>query len=62
VVGAIFLGGIADHVRPVALVEVHVDVGKLQAAGVEKALEDQGVLDGIEVGDPEAIGHDRPGR
>ncbi len=56
-VGAVALGGVADHLRPVPLVEVHVDVGHLLAPGVQEALEEQVVADGVEVHDPEAVGH-----
>ena len=57
VVGAVALGGVADHLAPVALVEVHVDVGHLLATGVEEALEQQVVADGVEVHDAQAVGH-----
>ncbi len=57
VVGPVALGRVADHLRPVALVEVHVDVGHLPAALVEEALEDESVLDGVEVDDAQAVGH-----
>ena len=57
VVGPVALGRVADHLRPVALVEVHVDVGHLPATLVEEALEDEAVLDGVEVDDAQAVGH-----
>ncbi len=60
-VGAVALGGVADHLAPVALVEVHVDVGHLLAAGIQEALEQQVVADRVEVDDPEAVGHAAPG-
>ena len=41
VVAAVALGGVADHLVPVAGVEVHVDVGHRDAARVEEALEQQ---------------------
>jgi len=55
VVRAVALGCVLDHVAPVALVEVHVDVGHLDAARVEEALEEQVVLDRVEVDDLEAV-------
>ena len=62
VVGAVALGGVADHLAAVALVEVHVDVGHLLAAGVEEPLEEQAVAERVEVDDPQAVGHGTPGR
>ena len=38
---AVLLGGVTDHLAPVPLVEVHVDVGHLATARVEEPLEDQ---------------------
>ena len=51
VVGAVLLGRVADHLAPVALVEVHVDVGHLLAAGVEETLEQKVVADRVEIDD-----------
>ena len=59
-VGAVALGGVADHLAAVALVEVHVDVGHLLAPGVQEPLEEQVVADGVEVHDPEAVGDAAP--
>src|SRR6478752_899205 len=50
VVPAVLLRRVADHLVPVAGVEVHVDVGHRDARRVEEALEQQVVLDRIEVG------------
>ncbi len=61
VIGAVLLGGVADHLAAIPLVEVHVDVGHLTAARVEEPLEDQPVLQRVEVGDTEAVGDDRTG-
>ena len=52
---------VAHDVGPVALVEVHVDVGHLLAAGVQEALEEQVVPDGVEVHDAQAVGDAAPG-
>ena len=62
VVAAVALGGVADHLVPIAGVEVHVDVGHRHARRVEEALEQQVVLDGIEVGDAQRVGHRAAGR
>ena len=58
---AVLLRGVADHLAAPALVEVHVDVGHRDALGVEEPLEDQLVLDGVQVGDAERVGHQRAG-
>ena len=56
-VTAVHVGGVADHVVAVSSVEVHVDVGHRHARRVEKALEEEVVLDRVEIGDPERVGH-----
>ena len=62
VVPAVALGGVADHLGPVALVEVHVDVGHLLAAGVQEPLEEEVVADRVDVDDPQAVGDAAAGR
>ncbi len=57
-----FSDRVPHHVGPVALVEVHVDVGHLLAARVQEAFEEQVVADGVEVDDPQAVGNATPGR
>ena len=52
---AVALGRVADHLAPVALVEVHVDVRHLLATGIEKAFEQDVVTDRVEVNDPKAV-------
>ena len=52
---------VAHHLAAPTLVEVEVDVGGAHALGVEEALEQQAVLDGVEVGDLEDVGQQRPG-
>ena len=61
-VRSVALGRVADHLAPVALVEVHVDVGHLLAPRVQEPLEEQVVADRVEVDDPEAVGDAAPGR
>ena len=39
--------------------EVDVDVGRVGAAGVEEAFEIEVVLEGADVGDAQAVGHER---
>ena len=62
VVGAVPLRRVADHLVPATLVEVHVDVGHRSPGGVQEAFEDQPVAQRIEIGDLQAVRHDRPGR
>jgi hypothetical protein len=50
------LGGVADHLAPVALVEVHVDVGHLLAARVQEPLEQQVVADRVDINYAQAVG------
>jgi hypothetical protein len=52
--------GVADHLVAAAIVEVHVDVGQLDPLWVQEPLEDQPVPQGVDVGDPQAVGDDRP--
>ncbi len=56
---AVLLRGVADHVGAPTLVEVDVDIRHGDALGIEEALEEQAVLDRIEVGDAEGVGHHR---
>ncbi len=60
-VGAVSLGGVADHLGAEALVEVHVDVGHLLSSGVQEALEQQVPANGVQVHDAQAVGHAAPG-
>ena len=55
VVPPVLVGDVADHLRPAVHAEVHVDVGRGDALGVEEALEEQVVLQRVDVGDPEAV-------
>ncbi len=61
-VGAVLLRDVPDDLDAPALVEVDVDVGHGDALGVEEALEDQAVRDGVEVGDAHGVRDDRAGR
>jgi hypothetical protein len=57
VVPPVPLGGVADHLAPVAGVEVHVDVRHLAAAGVEEPLEEEAVAERVEFDDAERVRH-----
>ena len=61
VVGAVLLAHVADHLVAAHEAEVDVDVGHLLALGVEKALEEEPVLDGVEVGDAQRVGDQAAG-
>ncbi len=58
---AVLLGDVPDHVAPAAFVEVQVDVRHGDALGVQEPLEDQRVLDRVQVGDAQHVGHHRAG-
>ncbi len=62
VVAAVAVGGVPDHLVAVSVVEVHVDVGHLDATGVQESLEQQVVLDRVEIGDAQAVRHRAAGR
>ena len=53
---AVFLAHILDDPLPAVVAEVHVDIRHADALWVQEALEEQVILDGIDVGDIEAIG------
>ena len=56
--GPYFVRHVADDLVPPTLVEVHVDVGHLDALGVQEPLEDEPVLERVQVGDPQRVRHD----
>ena len=52
---------VIDHLAAPQVVEVDVDVRHADPLGVQEPLEDQAVPQRIDVGDPERVGHQRPG-
>ena len=58
---AVFFGRVPDHLVTEPRVEVHIDIGHGDSAGVQEALEQQVVPNGIQVSDPEGVGHRTPG-
>ncbi len=56
-VAIIFLGDVADHRIAAAHAEVDVDVGHRDALWVQEAFEEDVVLDRVDAGDAEPIGH-----
>ena len=59
VVLAVLAADVVDDLVPALVLEVDVDVGHRHAVGVEEALERQAVVDGVDRGDAERVGHDR---
>jgi hypothetical protein len=51
-----FLLDVGDHLFPAVHAEVDVEVGHRDPFGVQEALEQQGVAQGIKVGDRQRIG------
>jgi hypothetical protein len=62
VAAAVLLGDVVDDALAAGHGEVDVDVGERLSARVQEPLEEQRVADRVEVGDPQAVGHERPGR
>ena len=60
-IASVFLGGVADHLVAVARVEVHIDIGHGDPAGIEEPLKQQVVTDGIEISDAKGVGHGASG-
>ena len=56
---AVFLGHVIDHFAAPVHAEIHVDVRQRNALGIQEALEEQLVLQGIDIGDPQRIGNQR---
>ena len=54
---AVLARDVGDDLVAAAVAEVDVEVGHGDALGVEEALEEQAVLQGIDVGDLQAVGH-----
>ena len=61
VVGAVLVHDPGEDAIAPGVVEVHVDVRHRDAVGIQEALEEQVVGDGVDVGDPQAVGDDAPG-
>ena len=56
---AVFLGHVIDDFAAPVHAEIHVDIGQRNALGIQEALEEQLVLQGIDIGDPQRIGNQR---
>ena len=57
----IFFGDVVEHPGASLVVEVNVDVGERDAVGVKKTFEEEVVLEGVNVGDAQAVGDDGAG-
>ena len=54
---AVLLRDPVEHIRTPVIVEVHVDIRHGDTVGVEEALEEEVIADGVDVGDTEAVGY-----
>ena len=60
---AVFLANVFEHFTPPCFAKIHrVDVRHRDALGIQKAFEDQSVLQWIDVGNAHHVGHHRAGR
>ena len=59
---AIFVSSIFHHFSPAVIPEIQVDIRHRNTSWIEEAFEDQAMLDGIDQGDFQGIGHNRTGR
>ena len=57
-VAAVLVYDVVQHLVPPVVLEVHVDVGHFLAFHIKEALEDQAVLQGVNVGDAQAVEDD----
>src|SRR5699024_3245432 len=57
----VLLGDVVDHLGTAAIVEVDVEVRHGHAVRVQEALEDQAMLERVQLGDPQRVGHHGPG-
>ena len=61
-VGAVFSIYIINHFSPALIAEINVDIRHRHPLRVEKALEIEGILDGVQIGDAQAVGDHRTRR
>ena len=59
---AVLLRDVVNHFAAAVHAEINVNVGQGNALRIQEALEEQIVLQRVEVGDPQRIGHEAPGR
>ena len=56
-IAAVFLDDVVEHLLTAFVVKVDIDIRHRDPLRVEEALEKQVVLDGVHVGDADAVGH-----
>ena len=61
VLPAVGLGDVVDDLAPALVTEVHVDIRRAHPLRIEEALEEEAVGQGVQVGDPQGIGHQAAG-
>src|SRR5580704_15160508 len=61
IVATIFLRDVMDHLAAPVHAEIDVDIGHRYALGIQKALEQQLMLDWIDISDSEGVRNERPG-
>ena len=61
-VGAILVGDILQHLGAPVIIKVHIDIRQRDAVGIEETLEKEVILDGVDIGDAQAVGYGRAGR
>ena len=55
-VRTVFSVDVVDNLLPALVAEVHVEIRHTDALGVQKALEDQVIADGVDIRDAHAVG------
>ena len=61
VLPAVGLGDVIDDFAPALVTEVHVDIRRAHPLRIEEALEEEAVGQGVQLGDPQGIGHQAAG-
>ena len=60
-VGSVFFRYPAQYLAASVIIEVGIDIGEGDTVGVQETFEQQVVLDRVDLGDPQAVGHSRTG-
>ena len=58
---SVFLGYPAQHLSAAIIIEVHIDIGEGDTVRVQETLEQQVVLNGVNLGNAQAVGNGRTG-
>ena len=62
VVVPIFLDDVVDHLSATVHAEIHIDIGHADPLGIQKPLEEEVIVEGIDVRDAQGISHEAAGR